>query len=278
MKLRKKKKLEDLFTYIALSIIVILINIPLIAMLGTALKTNRATMTTSTLFPRQIDFTTFKTVLFESPFGRNLFNSFYIAFIVTFACIVIASFAGYAISRFKGLVFGFYSMLLLALQMLPRVLLLIPLFILFKNLNLIDTPLSVIISYTAIGLPFSTWMLKGFFDTIPISLEESAMIDGCSRFQSYYKIVLPLAAPGIAAVGIFTFILAWNEYLFASVFLRSEANRTITIGLERFVQQYTSQWAELMSASTLATIPAIIILLFAQKYLIQGLTAGSVKG
>ena len=276
--MKSKSNLSNIFTYVVLTVISVFINIPLIAMIGTALKTNRATMTTFTLFPRQFDISTFKTVLLESPFGINLINSLYIATTVTIACIIIASFAGYAISRFKGLFFSVYSILLLALQMIPRVLLLIPLFILFKHLNLIDTSLSVMISYTAIGLPFSTWMLKGFFDTIPISLEESAMIDGCSRFQSYYKIVLPLAAPGIASVGIFTFILAWNEYLFASVFLRSESNRTITIGLERFVQQYSSQWAELMSASTLATIPAIIILLFAQKYLIRGLTAGSVKG
>lgn len=273
-----ENKLKSFFTYTSLIIIVFLINIPLLSMIGTALKTDRAAMTTITLLPRAISFTSFRTVLFETPFGMQLINSFYIATFVTIACIIISSFAGYAISRFRGKIFSLYAIMLLSLQMFPSVLLLIPLFVIFKNLGLIDTHLSILISYTAIGLPFSTWMLKGFFDTIPISLEESAMIDGCSRFQSYYRIVLPLSAPGIASVGIFTFILAWNEYLLASVFLRSESNYTITVGLQQFVQQYSSQWAELMSASTLATIPAVIILLFAQKYLIKGLTAGAVKG
>ncbi len=276
---RKQRKLYgNLITYLVLILLIFLINLPTISMVGTSLKAKDEALRTSSLFPRVPHFENLYNVVAKTAFGRNVINSLIVSTSVTLFCIAIASFAGYAISRFRGGVFSFYSTLLLMLQMFPLILLLIPLFIIFKTMRLIDTPFSVILAYTAWNLPFSIWMLKGFFDSIPFDLEESAMVDGCSQFISYWRIVLPISAPGISTVGIFTFVNSWNEYMLASIFLRRDEIKTITVGLEKFTQQYETDWAGLMSASTIATIPTLIFLLFAQKYLIQGLTAGAVKG
>jgi ABC-type glycerol-3-phosphate transport system permease component len=277
LKGRKKFVINGL-VYILLIIFVFLINLPTLSMVGTALKSRQEALSSSALLPREFHFENFIYVLGRTTFSRNLLNSFLVAIIVTLSCIIVSSLAGYAISRFKSRFMSMYSTLLLVLQMFPGVLLLIPLFVIYKSLGLIDNTWSVILSYTTMNLPFSIWMLKGFFDTIPFELEESAMIDGSSQFRAYYSIVLPISMPGISTVGIFTFINAWNEYMLASIFLRSDEVQTLTVGLEKFVLQYSSDWASLMAASTIATIPTLIFLLFAQRYLIEGLTAGAVKG
>lgn len=274
----RKKFIINSLVYILLIIFVFLINLPTLSMVGTALKSRQEALSSSALLPKEFHFENFIYVLGQTTFSRNLLNSFLVAIVVTLSCIIVSSLAGYAISRFKSRFMSMYSTLLLVLQMFPGVLLLIPLFIIYKSLGLIDNTWSVILSYTTANLPFSIWMLKGFFDTIPFELEESAMIDGSSQFRAYYSIVLPISMPGISTVGIFTFINAWNEYMLASIFLRSDEVQTLTVGLEKFVLQYSSDWASLMAASTIATIPTLIFLLFAQKYLIEGLTAGAVKG
>ena len=150
--------------------------------------------------------------------------------------------------------------------------------LIFKTLGLVDNQLSVIICYISINLPFATWMLKGFFDDISIDIEEAAFIDGLGPAQSFLKIVLPLSLPGIATVAIFTFNNCWNEYMLASVFLRSNELQTMTIGLQMFQVQNNADWSTMMAASTIALIPSLIFLLFMQKYMVQGLTAGAVKG
>lgn len=273
-----QRKLKHALVYALLIVIVFLINLPTISMFGTALKSKSEALSSTTLFPAKPHFENILFVFKHTDFGRNIWNSFYISTLVTLFCLIFASMSGYALSRFRGRFFSFYQILLLMLQMFPLVLLLIPLFIIYKKLNFINTPFSLLFSYTTLNLPFSIWMLRGFFDTIPYSLEESVMIDGCSQFKSFYIIVLPLSAPGLSTVGIFTFINCWNEYMLASVFLRNDEIKTITVGLQKFVEQFTIDWSALMSASAVATIPTIFILLVAQKYLVQGLTAGAVKG
>jgi ABC-type glycerol-3-phosphate transport system permease component len=274
-----RKRAGNVMTYVALVVIVLAINLPTVSMMGTALKGKQEALSSTALFPKRPHFENILNVLQKTTFGRNIINSFVVASCVTALCIGISSMAGYAISRFQQLrSFKSYAVMLLILQMFPLVLLLIPLFVIYKTFGLIDTPFSVLLSYTTINLPFSIWMLKGFFDTIPFALEESAMIDGCSQFHSYYRIVLPISAPGLSTVGIFTFVNSWNEYMLASIFLRSDKYMTLTVGLQKFTQQYTTDWAGLMTAATIATIPTLFVLMFAQKYLIQGLTAGAVKG
>lgn len=264
--------------YSSLVVLAFLVNLPIISMINTALKSEEAALASPTFFPRSIDFNSFFYVWQQTNFSRHVLNSLLVSVFVTLGCVVIASLAGYALSRFQGGFMDLYSVMLLLIQMFPWVLLLIPLFLIFRRLNLINTLASVVVAYTALALPFSIWMLKAFFDTIPFSIEESAMIDGCNQFQSFMRIIIPLSLPGISAVAIFTFIFSWKEYLLASVFLRSSETKTITVGLQQFVSQFTTDWSSLMTASTIATVPILILILVAQKYLVAGLTAGATKG
>ena len=163
-------------------------------------------------------------------------------------------------------------------QMFPLILALIPLFIIFKDAGLINTYYSVILVYTLLNLPFATWMFEGFFDAIPRELEEAASVDGCTRFGTLTRIVVPLSGPGTAAVTIFTFLLCYNEFLIANIFLRDPDTMTIPVGIQMFMAQYSTDWGSLMAAASLASIPTIVFFLFVQKYMVQGVVAGAVKG
>ena len=275
--MRKNSKLKKGLLFLLLAFLAFLVNIPNISMIGTALKPFGGYMSDTSLFPLKPDLSMINKVLFSTSFGQYLWNSVIIALAVVAFCVVFASCAGYALSRCRGKVFSGYIVFLLILQMFPLVLVLIPLFWI-KTLGLVDNQLSVAISYIAINLPFATWMLKGFFDSISIEIEEAAFIDGMGPAQSFLKIMLPLSLPGIATVAIFTFNNCWNEYMLASVFLRSNELQTMTIGLQMFQVQNNADWSTMMAASTIALIPSIIFLVFMQKYIVQGLTAGAVKG
>ena len=276
--MRKNSKLKKGLLFLLLAFLAFLVNIPNISMIGTALKPFGGYMSDTSLFPLKPDLSMINKVLFSTSFGQYLWNSVIIALAFVAFCVVFASCAGYALSRCRGKVFSGYIVFLLILQMFPLVLVLIPLFWIFKTLGLVDNQLSVAISYIAINLPFATWMLKGFFDSISIEIEEAAFIDGMGPAQSFLKIMLPLSLPGIATVAIFTFNNCWNEYMLASVFLRSNELQTMTIGLQMFQVQNNADWSTMMAASTIALIPSIIFLVFMQKYIVQGLTAGAVKG
>jgi ABC-type glycerol-3-phosphate transport system permease component len=275
----KIKILKKIGVMLVLVVITFFLNIPTLSMFGTALKSRSTALKDTRLFapPNEWSLDSLRYVL-ASNFGTNILNSIYIALGVTFSCIVVASLSGYSLSRYKGKFFGIYGICMLIMQMFPIMLLLIPLFKIFSGLGLIDSRLSLFFSYLTINLPFSIWMLRGFFDTIPFEIEESAQIDGCTQFQAFVRTVIPLSMPGISTVAIFTFINCWNEYTLASIFLRNNQLFTLTLGLQKFVQQYTSDWSALASASAISTIPTLIFLLIAQKYLIQGMTAGAVKG
>lgn len=277
---RQKHFVGNFFTYIALLIFVFIVDLPLIAMAGTAMKKENVALSSTSLLPKagEWSFEAFGKVFTTTDFGRNLINSGIVSVCTTIGCILFASMAGYALSRYRGKFFSGYSVLLLMLQMFPQMLLLIPMFILYTKLGLMNTLYSVVISYTTMNLAFNIMMIQGFFDTIPRELEEAGKVDGCTGFQAYYRIILPISLPGIATVAIFTFLNAWNEFTFASLMLRKTELQTLTVGLTKFVQQYTTDWSKLMAASTIATVPALIFLVFTQKYLIQGLTAGAVKG
>lgn len=277
MKYKGKKYLISICTHIFLIVFAFLFNVPILSMVGTAFKGKKEAYTSTSLLTLHPKLSAFDSVL-HTDFMKNIINSLIVSITVCIACIFLACLAGYALSRFKGKVFSLYAVMMLVLQMFPILLLLIPLFLIYKNLGLVNTYWSVIISYTCINLPFSVWMLRGFFDTISFDIEEAAMIDGCSQFQTMRKIIWPLSMPGIMTVAIFTFLNSWNEYTLASIFLKNEQFQTLTVGLQRFVMQNANNWAEMSAASTIATIPTLIFLLVAQKYLISGMTAGSMKG
>lgn len=274
-------KINNVVIYVVFAAILLVLLLPLISMFGTAIKTHDAALTTVSLFPEKLadlSFENFGYVMLKVGFGKNMLNSVIVSIAVTLACIFCAAPAGYAISRYHGPYFRVYSVFLLLLQMFPIMLMLMPQYLIFTKLHITNSLLSVIISYTTSNLAFSIWLLKGFYDSIPIELEQAAMVDGCSKFKAYIRVVFPLTLPGIATVSVFTMLNAWNEYTVASVFLKKESVMTMTLGLQKFVQQNGADWPSLMAAACIATIPAILFVLFSQKYLIEGMTAGAVKG
>jgi ABC-type glycerol-3-phosphate transport system permease component len=273
-----KKTIKDILTYAALALVVIIVDLPFFQMISVSFKTRAEALSSISFFPEHFSLGNIINVWTRTDFPRNILNSIIVALSTTVFCIAIAIIAGYALSRFKGRFFSAYSVLLLLLQLFPSVLLLIPLFVIFSSLHLVDTLFGTVLAYTTMNLSFSIWMVKGFMDTIPFDLEEAGMIDGCTQFGAFIKVIIPISMPGISTVGIFTFINSWGEYTLASILLRSDSNATLTLGLQKFISQFTADWPSLMTASAIATVPTILFLVFAQKYLIQGMSAGAVKG
>lgn len=210
-------------------------------------------------------------------FKKWAVNSVVIALMTTIFSMVIATLGGYGISRFRFRGRGALSYIVLTTQVLPGSLLMIPLYIIMGNLQLLDTRLGLVIAYATFSVPFCTWMMKGFFDSIPLSLEEAAKVDGAGRFRCFATVVMPLTVPGLVATGLFAFINGWNEYLFASTFMKSYENWTLPMGIASFQGQYTTNWGTLMAGSVLVTIPVVILFLTLQKHLVGGMTAGAVK-
>jgi ABC-type glycerol-3-phosphate transport system permease component len=277
-KFNRRETIKNLFTYCTLILIVLVVDLPFFQMVSVSFKMRAEALGSVKFFPEHISLTNIISVWSHTDFPINIFNSMIVTICSTILCVMVAIIAGYALSRFRGKVFSFYQILLLMLQLFPSILLLIPLFVIFTSLRLVDTLGSLILAYTTMNLSFSIWMVKGFMDSIPFDLEEAAMIDGCTQFGAFLRVIVPISMPGISTVGIFTFINSWGEYTLASILLRSDENFTLTLGLQKFVQQFTADWPSLMTASTIATLPTILFLVFAQKYLIRGMSAGAVKG
>jgi ABC-type glycerol-3-phosphate transport system permease component len=161
--------------------------------------------------------------------------------------------------------------------MLPFVLLIIPLYLVFARLHMNNTLYALMVVYTAITVPIGIWFLKGFFDAIPKDLEDAAVIDGCSRIGALVRIILPLSVPGIIATATWSFIVAWDEFLFAYTLVDSEKMWVVSVGLAAYIGQYSTPWNQIMSGAVMGTIPVVIMFMFFQRYLVSGLTAGSVK-
>lgn len=220
----------------------------------------------------------YREVWTRANFDRYFFNSVYVAVITTFFSVIIASLAGLGFARYKFPGRNYFLLGILVSQLFPLVLLVPPFFVVMRQLSILDKHIALIISYTSFSLPYCIWMLTGYFRSIPIELEESSMIDGTTRLGAYFRITLPLAAPGIIATIIYCFILSWNEFLFATTFISSPELRTLPIGLRSFIGQYGTEWNLLMAGAVLTTLPVVIMFIILQRYLIAGMTAGAVKG
>lgn len=206
-----------------------------------------------------------------------LANSVKISLLTMAAGLALAAPAAYAVSRWQFI--GKQGLLLLFLitQMFPGVLLVVPLYLLFAQINLLNSLSGLVIAYATTALPFSVWMLKNFFDAVPMELDEAALVDGLGPFQAFWRIVLPLTLPGLAVVAFFNFMAAWNEFLLAYTFLQSESQFTLAVGIQRYVNQFGADWQYLTASAVLITLPVLILFLWLQRYLVTGLTGGSVK-
>ena len=230
------------------------------------------------MYDRGSSFNSYKTLFFETDFLRWILNSFLVSFVVTITGVVLASTSAYALSRFKfkGRDFGMIS--LLVTQMFPATMLLLPFFVLLSKLSLINSYLGLIIIYSSTALPFCIWQMKGFYDTIPIALEESACMDGCNRFQAFYKIILPLSSPALVITALFSFMSSWSEYVVAAIILQDPHLYTLPLGLKSFQASLSTQWGLYAAAAILVSVPVVILFILLAKYLVSGLTLGSVKG
>jgi multiple sugar transport system permease protein len=213
-----------------------------------------------------------------TPFSRFFANSLWVSSVTMVATTVISILAGYAIARFRFAGRQTFLLIFLATQMFPAVLLIAPLLSQWHALGLIDTYQALIYSNFSFTVPFTVWMLVGYFESIPRELEESAMMDGCGRFGALCRVVLPLAAPGIAATAIFAFVSSWSELLFSITFTTQTEMRTLSAGLLFMVGQYEIQWGQLSAGVMISTIPVAVLFVFLQRHLIRGLTAGALKG
>ena len=229
------------------------------------------------IFPRSITFKAYVDLWEAAPFLDYLFNSVFISLMTALVALSFSICAAYAFSRFRFRGSTVMLMLVVMSQMLPGSSILIPLFQVIRNLGLLDTHAGMVLVYTGFSIPFCTWLLNGYFRSIPEDLEQAALIDGCNRLQLLYRIVLPLAAPAVIAVGIFAFLLAWNEFLFAYLLTKTRA-LTIPVGLRAaFLGQYVNKYDQLFAASLIFSLPPIVLFIFLQKYFVRGLTAGAVK-
>ncbi|AFE08874.1 sugar ABC transporter permease [Corallococcus sp. CA054B] len=232
-----------------------------------------------TPWPETFSVSNFASVMADQPFAKWMLNSAIVAIGTTVLGVFMACTAAYAFSRFKFPGQRAGMMAFLVSQMFPGTLMLIPLYIILVQwLGLGSSRLGLIIVYATTSIPFSVWMLKGYFDTIPKDLEEAALMDGASPGRIFWSIILPLAKPAVAVTALFSFMTAWNEFILAATFMDQEAMYTAPVGLRFFVGGFSQQWGYFAAGSIIVSVPVVFLFLFLQKYLVSGLTAGGVKG
>jgi ABC-type glycerol-3-phosphate transport system permease component len=217
-------------------------------------------------------------VLTKTQFLTYFKNSVVVSFAVTIVVLIVATIGAYGLTRFRFPGQKSFSTLILFSYMIPSIILCIPLFFLIVKFGLVNTHYSLILSYITFSLPFSVWVLRDFFYTVPIELEEAVLIDGGNRFHAFFFVALPMGLPGIISVGIFTFILAWNEYLFALIFISSDLRKTLPVGISHLAETVYMEWGMMMAAAILMTIPVLVLFMFILKHLIRGFGAGALKG
>ena len=257
--------------------------VPMIWMLLTSIKSGFAAMQSPPQWwPNEPTLASYKKLLDPTnsvgqDFLRFFWNSLFVATTTTILAVIVAVPAAYAFSRFDfpGRKFLFFSVLLR--NMFPAVIFLVPLFILMRLLGLVNTHGSLVLTYLTFGLPLAIWLLKGFYDNIPYQLEQAARIDGATQFQAFLLIVMPLSVPGIIATAIYSFIGAWNEYIFAYTFLNKNDQLTLPVGIQRFFSENTTDFPGLMAASFMMSLPVVVLFLLLQRYFVRALTEGAVK-
>lgn len=281
---RQKKKIKRFLSLTSLWIFVVLTVFPIIWMV-VASSIDQQGLLTGNIHPNiKSILTNYHDMWTNIKFGLYFKNSIIIVTSTTIIALVIAVLAGYALARFRFIGSNLFSVATLGTQMIPGILFLLPLYLIFIQIQqmfgikMVNTYHGIILTYSAFYIPFSIWILRGFFASIPIEIEEAARIDGCTQFIAFVKVILPLAIPGIIATAIYIFLMAWDELLFAWVLTTSADVQTVPVGIRLFVGNYQNRYDLLMAASTVVTIPIALMFFLLQKYFISGMTAGAVKG
>lgn len=274
----KRTKIEVILLYVMSAGIALCAFFPFLWVFMTSLKSPEQIYNINEVIPTYITFDNYKQVLLHSNFVRYFANSAYISTIVTVLSMVCAVMAAYGFCRYHIWGADPMKMGILFTKMFPGVLLSIPYYVIMKKMNLIDTHLGLIIINCSFVLPFAVWNMCTFFVQIPWEIEESAMIDGCNRFQSFIKVIFPMAKPGISATTLYCFLMSWDEFMYANTFISSTALKTVQVGIRDYIGDYSTDWGPLMAAVILSLVPVIIFFVFVQDNLVGGLSAGAVKG
>ena len=262
-----------------LAVLLVWTLVPFYWMVATSLKRDKEIYGfEATLVPRQPNLDAYRRLFAQTPFVKYLINSTVIAVSTTLASLVLGCLGAYALARLRFPGRSLIARGLIFTYLVPPALLFIPLFTVMSTLGLIDTRHGLVLAYLGFTVPFCTWLLLGYFRSVPMELEEAALVDGCSRMSALVRIILPMSLPALAVVAFFSFTQAWNEFLYANVFVNSVDVRTITTGLTLFIVEDVFFWGPMMGAACLATIPPVLLYLIFQRWVVKGLTLGAVKG
>ena len=267
------------FSYGILGVLLLMVLFPFYWMTITSLKSEDQMRSLVSMFwPSPVVFENYDQLLRKTDFTSWFTNSAIVAVSSTLLATAVGTIGAYALARLRFRGRAFMSSATLITYLVPPSILFIPLYAQIRTLGLADSLAGLIAAYPSFTVPFVTWLLMGYFESIPVELEESAMIDGATRFGAFRRIILPLAAPGVLAAALYAFTQAWNEFLYALVFITDVKQRTLPVGLSSFITGDVYGWGYLMAGAVLTTVPVIVVYIYLQKYMVEGLTAGSVKG
>lgn len=273
------KKPQKIISYLILSLFTAFSLYPILVVFSISIRPGDRLLSKSlALVPHNYTFQAYWDLFTKEPFLRWLSNSLIVSLLVTVFAVSLAATAGYAFSRYKFKGRDSAMIGLITTQMFPVTMLLLPLFIMLIGLGVYDSYIGLIIAYSATALPFTVWQMKGYYDTIPFSLEEAATIDGASQFKTFYKIILPLALPALAITALFSFMTAWSEYLVAAVLIQDQDLFTLPMGLKLFSSNMEVAWGLYSAGAIMVSIPVVVLFLSLSRWLVSGLTLGSVKG
>lgn len=269
----------DVLRWMIALVAVVVVIFPFYWMVNTSLKPSSEIFVSPPTFASpNWSFDAYATVLTERPVARYFINSLVVALGTTALSVTLAALAAYGFTRFFPRGATPFIVLLLFTKMLPETLLIIPYFQLMSDLGLLNTYFALILAYSSFALPFSVWMLIGFFRSIPLDIDEAAMIDGATYLQSFFRVILPLARPGLVAVALFTFLIAWNSYVWALVLTTDSSMYVLSVGVANMVGEYRVQWNELMAAAVIAAFPVMVVYSLLERHLVNAITSGAVKG
>ena len=277
---KHKKVITTIITYVTISLISIYCMFPFVWMMISALKPkNEIRTAVPSLIINKPTLMNFERVLIELEFTTYIKNSLIVSSIATVFSMIIAILAGYALSRyFRHRIVKASNLMMMLSQMIPGVLLLVPLYLIMQRLGVLESYISLILAYTTFAIPLCTFMMSSFFDTVPYALEEAAAIEGCGKFETIIKVIIPLSIPSLVSTGLYAFINAWNEFMFGYVFISSNQYKTLTPAIMFFKGANTVDWGGLMAGSVIAVLPVALVFMFLQRYFLAGLMSGSVKG
>lgn len=274
----KKEKNKLAATYAILIFMAASIVVPVLWMISTAFKTEPQTYYPQPKWiPDPFSLDSFRKFFNTYNFGRMTLNSLVVCLSAMVICVACACLAGYGVTRFRFKGRKQLMSFLLITQMFPGVMLVVPFYAVLSKYHLVNSLFGLVVVYAATNIAFSTWMIVSYFKTIPLELDEAARVDGASSFRIFWNIILPLIVPGIAAVAMFVLFNGWNEYMFSSVLVSKDELKTLTVGIISLNSQYQIKWNDLMAASSISSLPLVILFVSFQKYFIAGMTGGAVK-